>query len=157
MIVTHQLLQIFVAGRYYTYINVDNPISADPDNLLLLKHAQQPCLQGQIHLTDFIQKQRAFVCQFKIPHFSALFSPGESALIIPKQFTFQEIFRDGGTVYRYKRVIFPVGTVMDRLGEQLLSRTALAIYQQGRIRTRHLSGSLLQSDDAFTSSHNIVK
>ena len=93
------------------------------DDLLFLNGPQQLGLHGQAQLTDLIQENGAGVGHFKIARLPALFGPGESALIVAEQLTFQQGLRNRGAVHRHKGIFRPEGMIVDGLCQHLLAGT----------------------------------
>ena len=52
---------------------------------------------------------------------------GVSALFSAEQGAFQQSFRDGGTIDREERTVFPAAGIVDTLGEQFFSRPCFTI------------------------------
>src|SRR6185437_12533275 len=77
----HPPFQRLVGGGKHAHINLDIALAAQPREFMVLQDVQQFCLQGGMHLTDFIQKNRAPVGLFKFAQFLSRGS-GESAWLI---------------------------------------------------------------------------
>src|SRR5271154_6864313 len=79
----HGLFQIAVRGGYDAHLNMHGLPASETPEFLVLQNLQQLGLETQIHVADFIQKQRAAVCQFENTGL-ALIGSGESAAFIAK-------------------------------------------------------------------------
>ena len=63
----HQPLQILMGGGNNPHIHLYRRITADAVKLAFCQHTQQPGLNIERHITDFIEKQRAAVRLLKTP------------------------------------------------------------------------------------------
>src|SRR5215510_8107787 len=79
------LFEVPVRRGDNAYIGSDRLISADPLELLLLKHSQQGDLHFRAQLADLIQKNRSTVRRLEASD-PLLQGPGESALLMSEQF-----------------------------------------------------------------------
>ena len=93
---------------------------------MLLEDAQESRLQGVGHVTDLIEKDGSAVGLLEKTDLSSPLRTGEGAFLIPEQFTFQQTFRKRRTVNCNERTVFPIGRIVDRLGEHFLSGSCLA-------------------------------
>src|SRR5260370_38593819 len=84
--------------------------------LLLLQHPQQFRLQRQWNIPYLIEEQCPFVGHFETANFLRE-SSGESALFVPKEFAFQRIEGNGGTVKPYERGSAPWRRFVDRTSD----------------------------------------
>jgi|SRR5579864_5497690 len=72
-------------------------VTPETFKFLLLKNAQQLRLQRERYVADFVEKKGPFVSQFKTADFLRDGS-GESASLMAKELTFEQIEGDGGTI-----------------------------------------------------------
>src|SRR3990167_6273865 len=93
----HCNLQVFVGCCQDTHINLNHLCSSYPLQLLFLQDTQEFRLSMRMHVSDFIQKNSSFICHFEEPLFG-LCCPCERPFFISKQFAFNEVPRNGGTV-----------------------------------------------------------
>src|SRR5260370_20025539 len=92
-----------MSRRNHTHVDAMRAATSQTFELLLLQHAQQFRLQRQRNIPYLIEEQCPFVGHFETANFLRE-SSGESALFVPKEFAFQEIKGNGGTVQPYERV-----------------------------------------------------
>ena len=85
-----------------TYEEPTAPTEPDDNDL---KDTQQPHLYFVRHITNFIQKDCATVCQLKFTGATFFFCPGKSAGIVAEQLTFNQIFRNRTTVDGNERTV----------------------------------------------------
>ena len=55
------LFQIAVGRRNQAHVDLDRLVAADAEHFPVLQHAQQLRLQGQRHVADLVEEQRAAV------------------------------------------------------------------------------------------------
>ncbi len=118
--VRHCLIQVTIGRGHDAHINHNFGTSANTGNGALLNHSQQFGLNGQWQLTDFIQKNRAALRQFKFPSPAAI-RPSVGPFFVAKEFVFDQCFRNCGTVEGNKG---PVGTwaeVMNGTSKEFLA------------------------------------
>src|SRR5260370_25964872 len=108
--------------------------------LLLLQDPQQLRLQGKGNIPYFIQEQCPCVSHFETAHFLS-HSSGEGALLVPEEFAFQQVKGNRRAIQLYERAPASWADVVNRAGDQLLTRTRLSEYQHraiGRCHSVHL-------------------
>src|SRR5258706_5442245 len=82
---SHHLGQVAIRGGDETNVHANRPRAPQSLEFLLLEHAQQLWLQLQRNVADFVEKQRALICQLKTSQLLGDGS-GESAFLVAKQF-----------------------------------------------------------------------
>ena len=107
-----------------------------------LKHSQQLRLRFQIGLADFVQKQRAAVGQLECA-LAVTIGSSEGSFDMAEEFRFQEGLRQRGAVDRHEGSVSTRAGLVDRVGEHLFARAALAEQQD---RNASQSGSLRAAD-----------
>src|ERR1700745_93469 len=112
------------------------PTAAQTLKLLLLQDPQQLRLQGKGNIAYFIQEQCPCVCHFETAHFLCE-SSGESSLLMSEEFAFQQVKRNGRAVQLYEWAPASWTDIVNRAGDQLLTRTTLSEYQHGGISGCH--------------------
>ncbi len=129
-------------GADDAHIDRDRAAAAYPDDRALFQHPQQPGLQRQRHLADFIEKQRAAMCRFKQSCTAAAARAGERAIFIAEQFRLQQGFRQRAAIDCHKRSLgarmhgqAACGFAMDGLRHQFLAAAGFAMYQYRGRRT----------------------
>src|SRR5439155_15430376 len=87
------------------------------------------------HLADLVEEERALVGELELPELLGV-GVGERALLVPEELALEERLRDGGAVERDERTSGARAPVVDRLGDQLLPRAALAGDEDGGAELR---------------------
>src|SRR5207302_1649084 len=90
-----------VGGGYNSHVHSDGSSPTQALEFLVLQHAKQLRLQFERNLSDFIQKQRAFVSQLK-PAYLLADCSSKGAFFVAKKLAFQKPSGDGGTVKFHK-------------------------------------------------------
>ncbi|MPN21897.1 hypothetical protein SDC9_169279 [bioreactor metagenome] len=99
---------------------------ADARDGFVLKHPQQHRLLLERHFADFVKEYRAAAGKLKFALVAALFSPRERAFRVAEQLAHNQVLRDGGAVDSHIRAVRAAGSVVYRLGDEVLARAALA-------------------------------
>ena len=98
-------LQIEMGGRNNADIHFHRAGAAHRQHFALGEHAQEPRLQIKRHIADFVEKKRAAVGRLNQADFAFAFGAGKAARGIAVKLAFNQIFGNGGAVYRNKRRI----------------------------------------------------
>ena len=93
--------QVLVSGGDHAHIGLDGAVTAHAVIVAIAQHPQQTGLQVKRHVANFIQKERAALGLFKASTTCGL-RAGEGAALVAKQFTFQQILRNGCGVDGHK-------------------------------------------------------
>ena len=110
-------------------------VRADPLHRACLQEAKHFCLQRQVHLANFVEKERASVRLYSRT-LARRRSAGEGPFLVAEDLAFQQIARDGGTVDGNERPVAPLAELVKRLGAQFLSGATLARDENGGLRRR---------------------
>ena len=105
-----------------------------------MEHTQQFHLARQFQLTDFIEENRAAVCQFEASH-AVTFCIGEGAFLVSEHLTLEQGCGDAAKVHLHERLVPPSALFMDELGNKFLARTRLARDEHRGIGLCHMLGS----------------
>jgi hypothetical protein len=95
--------------------------------LPLLQHAQQAGLQGQRHVADFIQEQRAAMGLAQAARAAFARRTGEGARRMAEQFRFDEVLGDGGAVDGHKRPLAAWAAGVQGARKHLLAHARFAL------------------------------
>ena len=101
------LPQVPVGGGNDAGVVVDDAAASHMNHLFFLNRTQQFGLHGKAELADFVQKNGSLMGHLKIAQFSSLFRAGKRPFVIAEQLALQQGFRNGGAVYRDKRIFRP--------------------------------------------------
>ena len=131
----HPVLQILMGGGDHAHVGFHRLMSADAVEMPVRQDAQQPGLQIERHVADFIEEQRAALGLLETAAAHGL-RAGEGAALMAEQFGFQQILRDcrgiqGNEGLRRARTVF-----MQRPRHQILAGAGFAGNQYGDIRLR---------------------
>ena len=133
--VAYRLHRRAVGRGYDAHIGLDLLGAADTKEALGLEKAQQSRLHVGAHLGDLIQKQRA--ARGTLDHAGvAAGRAGETAPLEAEQLGLDQRRRQGTAVDAKERSGTAPAARVDRLGDQLLARAALAGNQYGRLGRR---------------------
>ena len=102
------------------------PGGAHRQHLALGQHAQQPRLQGQWHVADFVEKQGAAIGLGDQAAFAFGRSAREAARQVAEEFAFNQVFRNGGAVHGHKGAAAALAAFVYGLGEVLFAGARFA-------------------------------
>ena len=145
-----------MGGRDHPNIHGDGAVAPHGIDHALLQHAQQFDLHVQRQVTDFIQKEGAAMGQLKSTN-SVGHRPGESPLAMSKQFAFQQILGNGGTVDGHEMGRGALRLIVQGACDQFLARATLTCDQHGRRRVGHPSNELADGLGGFAVSYEGVR
>ena len=83
-------LQVAVGGRDQPHVGPDRLVAADALERLLLQQPQDLGLQGQRHVADLVEEQRAAVALLELADAAAV-GAGEGALLVAEQLALQQV------------------------------------------------------------------
>ena len=110
--------------------------AADPADGAGLDEAKQLGLEGEVHLGDLVEEERAAVGELGGAG-PVLGGAGEGAAHVAEDLAFHQFARDGAAIERDEGTAIRAGMAMDRLGAELLAGAALAGDEDRRARRRH--------------------
>ena len=128
----NRLLQVHIGTRNDADIERDRLLPPDARHLARLQDAQQVDLHLVRHIADLVQKDRAVVGQLEFAGAALALRAGERARLVAEQLALDQALGYRAAVHRHKRPAGEFATVVDRLREQFLSRTALPEQQHVR-------------------------
>src|SRR5258707_7944353 len=129
--------QVRVCSRDYSHVYRNCLTAPNSFEFSLLENSQQSNLGLGRQVTYFVQKYRSAISRFKASY-SPLHAAGERSFLVPKQFGSDQRGRDGGTIYANKSPARTIRALMYGTGDQFLSSSGLAQYEDSRIGWRHL-------------------
>ena len=98
-------------------------------NRMGFDRTQKLCLQLQGDCGDFVKIQRSVLRKLKAAGLSILDLPGEGIRLIAEHLRLERFTRNGRTVDGHERPAGVFARIVNRLGKNLFSRTALALDQ----------------------------
>jgi hypothetical protein len=122
--------------RHQADVDAVGPTAAETLKLLLLQDPKQLRLQGKGNIPYFIQEQCPCVSHFEAANFLSD-SPSEGTPLVPEKFAFQQVKGNGRAIELYERTPASWAAMVNRAGDQLLTRTGLSEYQHGGIGRCH--------------------
>ena len=99
-------------------------------------------MQRRMHLADFIQEDGAGIGRIELAEFLPV-GAGEGALLIAKQLAFQQLVRDGGTIYFDERFLAAARLRVNHAGHHFFTGAAFAADEHGRRGVGHLLDGVL--------------
>ena len=87
------LLQVLVGGGDHAHVGLDGVVPAHAVEMAVAQHPQQPGLQVERHVADFVEEQRAALGLLEAATAHGL-RAGEGAALMAEQFTLQQVFGD---------------------------------------------------------------
>jgi hypothetical protein len=108
---------------------------------MILQNAEQLGLQFQRNFADLVQKESAFIRQLKAPNLLT-YSPGECALFVSEQLTFQQASWNRGTIQGDKPSIFTFAGAMDGASNEAFAGSSFSQQKNCRIAGRNHSHSI---------------
>ncbi len=121
-----------MGGGDDAHVHLDRRVTADPVELPVGQHPQQPGLRLGGHVADFVEKQGAAVRLLEAAG-AAGGRPGEGALLVAEQFRLDQIVGDRRHVQGDKGVFGARAVAVQGPGHQLLAGAGLAVDQHGDI------------------------
>ena len=97
-LILNRLIQVLVGRGDDADIDRTRRIAADTRDFSCLNHTQQGRLHIERHIADLIEEDRTAVGQFELTRASLFCSAGERASLVTKEFAFDQIVRDRGTI-----------------------------------------------------------
>ncbi len=94
-------------------IDLDRILTANPCNLALLDGAKQRDLAVRAEISDFIEEEGAALSQFKFARTLPM-RPGECALLMPEQLTFEQPIGDRPAIKCDKRPVAAGAVPMEK-------------------------------------------
>src|SRR5688500_9196174 len=99
----HFSMQVGIRRRQQSHIHLLRLGRSDSLKITRLQHSQQLRLQVQRHVSNLVEKQRSAVCEFKTSNTIAL-RVSKRTTHVPKQFAFENTFRERAGVQRDQRL-----------------------------------------------------
>ncbi len=127
-----RLFQVDGGRGDQAYIALQHLVGADRLELLLLQHAQQLALQGQRHVADLVEKQRAALGDLQLARPALARGAGEGARRGAEELGLQQAFGNRRRVDADERLVGPRRGGMDGMREQFLAGAGLAEQQHRR-------------------------
>jgi len=127
------LSQILVCCCNYPYINLYDFVASNTHYFAFLDYTKEFHLKVQWHLPYFIEKEGAIVGKLEYSRLSTLRCSSKVSRLISEKFTFQQVCRQGRTVYCDKLLIPDWRCIMDCLCYEFLAGTTLSRNENRRL------------------------
>ncbi len=137
----NQRLEVAVRGRHDAHVHEPRRVLAEPAHLVVLERAQEPDLRGERHVADLVQEQRALVRLLHEPR-AVRRGARERSPREAEEFALDERLGERSHVHGHERSLRALGEHVERAGDQLLPRSALAQDEHGAVRRRHACDQL---------------
>ena len=124
--------QMAVGGAHQCKIHRHRLAAAQRHHFAVLQHAQEPGLQGQRHVANFIEEQRAAVRFADASRRPFAPGSGKGTALITKQLGLDQVFRQGRAVDGHKRLGAARPAVVHGTRKQLFAHAGLALQQQAQ-------------------------
>ncbi len=128
--------QVAIGGSDQPHVDLDGARAAQALEFALLQHAEKFDLDGGRHVSDFIEKESAFVGEFEFARLAGGGS-GEGPFFVAEEFALQKILGDR------RAVDFDEGTgsaarfFVDGAGDEVFAHSAFAAQQNGGVGGRN--------------------
>ena len=132
-----RVLEVLVGRGDQPHVDLDRLDAAQPLELALLDDAQQLDLDGEVHLADLVEQERAAVGALE-PPLLARRGAGERPFLVAEELRFDERVRQGRAAHLDERLGRPLRVVVNRLRDQLLAGARLAADEDGGVGARDL-------------------
>ena len=134
-----------MGGRDDAYIDGKGLRAADGPDFLVLQYAQQLHLQGQRHVTDFVEKHGAAFGRLEQALVVAR-RAGKGTFHVTEQFRLEQLLGNGAAIDRHEGPGGPRAGFMDRARQEFLARPAFTPYEHAGVACRNQFGF---AQDAF--------
>ena len=118
-------MQIAVSCGDDADVGTDRRAPADGSKFALLEHAQEPSLGVERHVTDLVKEQGAAFGLLETAGVARR-SPGEGALLVPKQFALDQLTRQGRHIDGDEGAVSALAVVVQGFGDEFLAGTRFA-------------------------------
>ena len=122
----HQCREVPRGGGDHAGVKGDDTVGAQRLNLALLQGAQEFGLQGQRHIADFVQKQRAAIGEFEFAVAPFALSTGESAGRNTEKFGLQKCIGHGGDIDADQGATGAFGRGVNGMRQEFFARPGFA-------------------------------
>ncbi len=119
-----------MGGGNNTHVDLESLVVAHPLQLAALDEAKQLRLQGQRHLTDLVEKERAAVGGLDASH-PALHRAGKGAAGVSEELRFEQRLGNGRAINGDKWFAASQGEAVQRFGDQFLARPGRPFNKNG--------------------------
>jgi len=137
-----EAFQIAVGGGDDADIGFNGFGTADALELAFLKDAEQTDLRGRGEVTNFIEKDRAAMGQFKAA-LALRDGARERAFLVAEQFAFNDRFGERGAIDAYERFAGAQAIVVDSMCDEFFADAAFSTDEDGGVALGDLSDEVV--------------
>src|SRR5207237_6661576 len=117
--------QVGIGRANNSYIDMDLLRATNSLELSLLDRAEQLCLQREVHISDFIEEERAAIGYFELAELASN-GTGEASFLMTEELTLEQFVRDRGAVDDLERPVFARTVRVQRARHKLCACTRIA-------------------------------
>ena len=128
--------EVAMGGGNDADIDGDGFPAADALDDFFLQDAKQLALQGEIHIADFIEENRAVLSLLEAADAAGI-RPGKGAAFVAEQLTLEQTKRNRCAVHANERVPSARSLGVDHPCNEFFAGTALALYENCGVSTRN--------------------
>ena len=99
-------------------------------NAFLLKNAQNFCLESEIHIADLIEEERPVMRLFEASD-TQLVGTSEGSLFVPEELAFEQVGRNGSTIYGDEGFVRAMTVLVNGTGDELFPSAGFATDENG--------------------------
>lgn len=152
--ILYRAIEFLISRRDQPDIDCDLLCSAQTIVGHSVENAQQLHLQLGLELSDFVQKQRAFVRQLEEAGLSSI-GAAECAFLVSEELAFNKVLRKGAAVHVDPWQIAAKRMMMHCARNEFFARSGLTNDQHGRIVMRNPFDHLKQSSHGFAAKYRL--
>ena len=125
--------QVAVGGNDQRDVDRDSPLAVERRDAALLQHLQQPGLQRQRHVADFVEEQRAAVGLHDAALRALAARAGEGAVFAAEEFGLDLRLVDRSAVHHHEGLLGAAGILVKGARQQLLAGAGFTENQQRNV------------------------
>ena len=148
-------LEVFIRGADDSDIRLKSFISSDARELAFLQDTQDFTLNLQGHFADLVQEKRALIALLESANPLAV-GAGEGPFLVAKKFAFEKVVRNGRAVNGEEALVAPSAVVVDRAGDEFLSRSAFACDHDSGIASSYAADHFEDLLHGFRAAHDLI-
>ena len=126
----HGLLEVRVGRGDHAHVHGDVLRAAHAADFAFLQDAQELALEQEGHGGDFVEEERAAVCDLEEALLVGI-GAREGSLHVAEHLALEQVLGQGGAVDGHPRLVGARGVLVDGLRDHFLARAGLAVDQYG--------------------------
>src|SRR5262249_34885915 len=137
-------------------VHFDRAVSADPLKFPFLKDTQKLDLEGNRHVSDFIQEDSSTVCLLESTD-AGLNCTGESSFYMAEKLGLQQVLGNCATVDTYELLVFSRAVEVNGFCNEFLSSTSFTLNQNGAVQAGNSVDQLENTFHCPTRPNDVVE